>query len=279
MKVDFKFLGSGTSENQELKNSIYFMHIPKCGGTTIDHIFFKLSLVLKTFDFKRFTYQNENERKKFLLSNLEINTPSFISGHLDYNFSDNLNDVFRFTIVRKPVDRIISHYKFKVLKLASTPDEYNFDSFIKEEVNNSRDNLITRHFLGLLDSPTKLNEAHCDKAIDNIKYFDKINIFENWDSFVSELLTDFSFPSILYSKFQQHKYSFVFEINEKHVDLIEKYYAYDIALFNEVCKISKNNEAILGSDFNKKICIVSPHIETENKLYTADQIKKIFNKN
>ena len=34
------------------------MHIPKCGGTTIDHIFVKLS-ILKNYNFKRFKYSKQ----------------------------------------------------------------------------------------------------------------------------------------------------------------------------------------------------------------------------
>ena len=40
MTINFKFLPSAESQNiNKLNNSIYFMHIPKCGGTTIDQIF------------------------------------------------------------------------------------------------------------------------------------------------------------------------------------------------------------------------------------------------
>ena len=42
MKIDFKFVPSKINNKDNLDKSIFFMHIPKCGGTTIDHIFVKL---------------------------------------------------------------------------------------------------------------------------------------------------------------------------------------------------------------------------------------------
>ena len=41
-KPDFKLLLSSINNDVKIDNkSIYFMHIPKCGGTTIDSIFHK----------------------------------------------------------------------------------------------------------------------------------------------------------------------------------------------------------------------------------------------
>ena len=42
MKIDFKFVPSKINTKNNLDKSIFFMHVPKCGGTTIYHIFVKL---------------------------------------------------------------------------------------------------------------------------------------------------------------------------------------------------------------------------------------------
>ena len=52
MKVNFQFVPSKTNTKNYLDKSIYFMHIPKSGGTTIDHIFLKLFSILKNCQFK-----------------------------------------------------------------------------------------------------------------------------------------------------------------------------------------------------------------------------------
>ena len=57
MKVKFNLVPSyNFKKNTYLNNSIYFMHVQKSGGTTIDHIFAKLSSILKNFDFHRIKY-------------------------------------------------------------------------------------------------------------------------------------------------------------------------------------------------------------------------------
>ena len=42
MKVNLQFVPSKINSKNNLDKSIYFMHIPKSGGTTIDHIFLKI---------------------------------------------------------------------------------------------------------------------------------------------------------------------------------------------------------------------------------------------
>ena len=44
------------------------MHIPKSGGTTIDHIFAKLSSILKTFDFHRLKFNKDSIDAKLELT-------------------------------------------------------------------------------------------------------------------------------------------------------------------------------------------------------------------
>ena len=52
MKVKFNLVPSyNFKKNTYLNNSIYFMHVPKSGGTTIDHIFAKISIILKLVNF------------------------------------------------------------------------------------------------------------------------------------------------------------------------------------------------------------------------------------
>ena len=47
MKVNLQFVPSKINTKNYLDKSIYFMHIPKSGGTTIDHIFLKLFSIFK----------------------------------------------------------------------------------------------------------------------------------------------------------------------------------------------------------------------------------------
>jgi len=277
LKSDFKLLRSLINRDlQTNKKSIYFMHIPKCGGTTIDHIFLKLSLALGSFKFKRFKYPNVKQSNKFTLKNVDDAIPTFISGHLDYNFTKNLENVFKCTIIRNPLDRVLSHYKFSLFKKNKNPTEYSLDNFIKDEIDNYRENLVTRHFSGMLKVKKRLEENDKQKALENIEIFDQIDIFDNWDYFVSKLLSKYGLPSILYSRYQEHSYDFVFNPNQSEIDLIREHYKYDFEMYNEVLKSLPKKEKNTEINYNDKICIVSPYIKSQNRLYEINELKKYF---
>ena len=280
MKIDFKFVPSKINTKDNLDKSIYFMHIPKCGGTTIDHIFVKLFSILKNYNFKRFKYSDEIKKDKLLVNEIDYSKNHFISGHLDYDFCNNLNNIYKCSIIRDPISRVISHYKFMVFKAKSTPEKYTFEMFINDEIRRNRDNLITRHFAGLLNEKKQLLDKDSQQAIKNIKEFDCIYTLENWNEFLSEILSTFGFPSILYSRFQQHKYNFSFSPKEEDINLINKYYNYDFLIYSKISEL-KNKFTIKKDDkYNKNICVVSPYYKTEDTLYSQEDIKRLFeNKN
>ena len=111
--------------------------------------------------------------------------------------------------------------------------------FINDEVKNNRDNLITRHFAGLLNKKKEIQNKDSQQAIKNINSFDLIYTLENWDKFLSEILSKFGLPSILYSRFQQHKYNFSYSPNEEDISLIKQYYYYDFKIYSKISELKR----------------------------------------
>lgn len=276
MKIDFKFVPSKINTKSNLDKSIYFMHIPKCGGTTIDHIFAKLFSILKNHNFKRFKHNNKIKKNKLSGNEIDYSKKHFISGHLDYDFCNNLNNIYKCSVVREPISRVISHYKFMVFRLNTTPEKYPFKIFINEEVTKNRDNLITRHFSGFLNEKKEIADEDCLEAISNTKSFDSIYTLQNWDKFLSEILSLFGFPSILYSRFQEHKYNFFYSPKKEDINLINQYYYYDFIIYGKIKEFKNNFKFNKDDKYNKNICIVSPYFKTDDRLYKEQDIKKLF---
>ena len=276
MKINFKFVPSKINTKSNLDKSIYFMHIPKCGGTTIDHIFAKLFSILNNYNFKRFKHSKEIKKNKLSGNEIDYSKKHFISGHLDYDFCNNLKNIYKCSIVREPISRVISHYKFMVFRLNTTPEKYPFKIFINEEVRKNRDNLITRHFSGFYNEKKEITDEDCLEAINNTKSFDSIYTLENWDKFLSEMLSLFGFPSILYSRFQEHKYNFFYSPKKEDINLINQYYYYDFIIYGKITEFKNNFKFNKDDKYNKNICIVSPYYKTDDKLYKEQDIKKLF---
>ena len=212
------------------------------------------------------------------MSEIDSSKNYFISGHLDYDFCNNLNNIYKCSIVRDPIGRVISHYKFTVFKLSSTPQKYTFEMFINDEVKNNRDNLITRHFAGILNEKKIITDNDSQEAINNINSFDLIHTLENWNIFLSEILSKFGLPSILYSRFQQHKYNFFYSPTDEDINLIKKYYYYDFIIYSKILEFENESKINKGDEYNKNICIVSPYFKTEDKLYKEQDVKQLFEK-
>ena len=193
---------------KEYFKNLFFMH-PKSGGTTIDHIFAKLSSILKHLIFIE-QFNKDIDAKLELTKKTKI-LPKFISGHLNYDFCDQFEHIYRYS-GEDPIDRVISDYKFNIHSNRLSPNDISLNDFIKDQVNNHRDNLMTTIFWFVWkDEIIKFN--HYEKAIKNLNYLTAYT-FNNWDNFLSDILSNFSFPSILYSKYQSHNYNFNFTPNK-----------------------------------------------------------------
>ena len=115
------------------KNNIFFVHIPKCGGTTIDHAMLRYSISKNNIIFIRSkNYENDN------INQIKDDKKVYFSGHLNENTLDKFKDkkFKKITIIRNPLERVVSQYKFTIFKKKISLNEYKLETFLKEQKDN-----------------------------------------------------------------------------------------------------------------------------------------------
>jgi hypothetical protein len=86
-------------------NKIFFMHIPKTAGSAFNHIF-KPCMPPERY------FEHMESRKAEIDSVVSDGQPFFLSGHLTFDLMRHVidrQDVFSVTILRNPVDQLLSH--------------------------------------------------------------------------------------------------------------------------------------------------------------------------
>ncbi|VXC91840.1 conserved hypothetical protein [Oceanicaulis sp. 350] len=168
---------------REFRSRLYdkrlvFVHIPKCGGTSLSHVLRwkflfsnkKIDEVAATLSCPYPPYSKNYEFKANLVKYYLNSGAHYVEGH--FPFSDALwegfkNDTNFVTLMRDPVSRVISHYNYDPMLNSLPPDE-----FLRSELSSYAANLYG-HFLGELkfdERPSNLD--HVEKSIANLE---KIN--------------------------------------------------------------------------------------------------------
>lgn len=178
-----------------LKNSeqpIIFVHIEKNGGTTLDNFF---RAMCKKYH-SEYIWTSTNEVDSILSNNKKyFSNYRFVSGHFDYGISNQIypgRKCFHFTVVREPLERLFSWYKY--VKITPTESAYtnainmDFNSWVNWLLNinsNYVNNFQYGRMTGLRNFTYETSDAEvlAEKAIDN---FDLIIAIEDINSFMNE---------------------------------------------------------------------------------------------
>lgn len=130
---------------------LIFLHVPKAAGTTLQEIIVRQYPGGKGF---RFTGAPEREREFLAMSDAERAAYDVLTGHVAYGIHRHVpGSPVYVTMLRDPVERIISHYYFVLRK----PDHYLHDlvaggrmslrDYVERRASIELDNDQTRYFV------------------------------------------------------------------------------------------------------------------------------------
>ncbi len=230
-----------------------FFHIQKCGGTSLRYILYEYFINIYEKD-KIFIPENSGDITlnyfSYLIDKIKENEffdfPNIkvILSHIYYNdFPDlNRNCKFKFTCVRKPISRIISHYYFFIFP--ETKIEFIdltfecFESFCLEYGNQ------ISNILGIT------NETTIDEIDKRLKEFNYIAILENIDN---DLITlnknlneffgvDYVLSKLFLNKNENKDKNQIKDIEKLYL-LLKKYCSLDELVYDRIIFL-KNNKII-----------------------------------
>ena len=193
----------------EVKERICFIHIPKCGGTSIRRA---ISSVYKPWPFRRATHvisaaemamreaeQLAGPRRNFVRTDLlnyhlALPAPRCVMGH--YRFSretiERYKDEWNFiTLIRNPVDRWYSHYFYN----KNTDSIFNIDKELDEFVETDHALFLGSVYVSVVTGETQRklirSQEYIEEAVNILRKFAVVGSLENLDKFCDDFKKHF----------------------------------------------------------------------------------------
>lgn len=198
-----------------LKENIFFLHVPKCGGTSIDHAIKSLyrnkdrtvtvnaaastnaANLLNQINFPHETsddYPVLKLRENLLLYFMSQNM-NYISGHFSFteisyrNFSGKYTFI---TVLRDPVKRWISLYFFnRYKKERHCKMEDDIKTFLQSEFGKSQGYEYVKFIGGIDNNRDYTSKQAIDRAKENLSKFDIVGSLENQEIFFNQIKNRF----------------------------------------------------------------------------------------
>lgn len=223
---------------------ILFDHLPKCGGSSLNAYLaahypkrkvFSINGINPTESLKEFKSLSRHKRHSF----------DIVKGHLAHELFDFTHpNILKITVLREPVDRIISHYYYakckgnhylhtKILESGMTLEEY-----ASSDLSGELRNWYTTHFSGYsisdAESSPKESIARATEVI--LKRYNILGFLDDFTSFTKKLQNQ----AHLWSEYQDMRVNVTKKrpplevIPLTTIDRIEKINFLDIALYRNI---------------------------------------------
>jgi hypothetical protein len=222
---------------------LIFTHIPKSAGTSLEYVLNPMAAARG----QRFRRAKGTLYGIFLGADKGDAPADFarlqsdareqldiISGHLPFGVHGGLTRrAFYVTIVREPTARLLSHFRFGVLR-GGWPQARPFDDLIRE--GRMIDNLQTRQLAGMTDPKAPCTAAVLDRALDNLRdHYGVVATTDGFDSLLKALIALFHWPDVAYSDQQVGSQEPPDgNLCARAAAAVERYFAHDRELYAQV---------------------------------------------
>jgi len=230
-------------ESSKSADPIVFIHIPKTGGMTMHAM---IRDIYKPYELHKINPAMESIEKYQSLSMDRKDKLKVIYGHMDYWIHELLPANSRYvTLMRNPVERVISHYHY-VRRTANDPLQElamrsSLDDWVAQCNLNEMDNGQTRRLSGSPDS-VRFGECSAEMlewARHNVQQnFALVGITERFDETYGLMSKMFDWPikSYLPKNVAQQRSS-IKEIPVRTIRLIEKFNTLDMELYEYATRL------------------------------------------
>jgi hypothetical protein len=238
------------------KQTIIFLHIPKTGGITFNLIAKQQYKPDEMIAFKsgptHFNFTQEQKQKA-----------KYIQGHVGFGFHDVYSiDGTYITILRNPIDRVISNYYFikqnekHFLHQELTSKNYSLEKFITSGIALEADNCHVRYLSGKIDAPYgKCTPEMLEAAKSNlIKSFSVFGIQEYYNEFLLLMREIHGWKIPFYKRYNKTKRrANIKDLDSKTLEVITSLNSLDIELYNFAKIEFEKKIKLRGIDFQKKL--------------------------
>jgi len=236
---------------------LVFVHVPKAGGTTLNNILMKnYKYRLDSYGKDFFPRYYPDEFVSLVQAPIYDDTrrPAFFTGHIDL-----ANDIFRYmpvryvaiTMLRDPVQRIVSHYRFHSTLLESP---------LAAEIANGKLGIVDyfEHFRATIPLQYEMlaprageigdHAGGAAEALRNLE--DRISFFglqDKFDEFVVLLSELLGLPDVLYKPLNKTP-SNAAKVTRKQTEELKGLLAEDIAFYDGAVQLYQRRAAALTFD-------------------------------
>lgn len=255
-----------------------FTHVPKTGGTTLDHIFAAVAAATgrtaRRLTMAHLADRPRSERNQRILD--FATTPDldraadYLTGHFQFGLHRLLDRPSCYvTIMRSPAARLLSNLRFGIDRGMLPPGATIETVFA---TNRFLDNIQTRQLAGVADRDVPCTRETLETARENLRrHYAVVGITERFDEALKALITLLGWPDIAYTDRQVSRTRIDPAREAEAAAAVERHFAYDLELYREVAarpvpwSPDFMTGEVAGSARQDAVLVTSPVIKRGNK--------------